>query len=74
LTTLAIVRRELLLGMLGADLIGFQTYNFSRHFRITVSRILSLQTTPKGIELEPGFVRVGVYPIGINVQSLVEKR
>jgi trehalose-6-phosphate synthase len=68
------VRRELLLGMLGADLVGFQTYNFARHFRITVSRILSFETTPKGIEIDSGFVKVGVFPIGIDVQALEEKR
>lgn len=26
------VRKQLLFGMLGADLIGFQTYSFMRHF------------------------------------------
>jgi trehalose-6-phosphate synthase len=37
--------------MLGADLIGFQTANYARHFRQTVARILSLETVPKGIQL-----------------------
>jgi trehalose-6-phosphate synthase len=37
--------------MLGADLIGFQTHSFARHFRQTVSRILSVEATPKGILL-----------------------
>jgi trehalose 6-phosphate synthase complex regulatory subunit len=68
------VRRELLLGVLGADLVGFQTYSFARHFRITVSRILSLETTPKGIEIDSGFVGVGVFPIGIDVQALEQRR
>ena len=44
-------REPLLRGMLGADLIGFQTHSYARHFRQTVSRILSVEATPKGIQL-----------------------
>lgn len=40
--------------MLGADLIGFQTHSFARHFRQTVSRILGVEATPKGIQLSSG--------------------
>ncbi|CAG8621597.1 9808_t:CDS:10 [Funneliformis mosseae] len=68
------VRKELLEGVLGADLIGFQTYSFARYFLQTCSRILSLETTPKGIQLENNFVSVGIFPIGIDIQALNEKR
>lgn len=68
------VRNDLLLGVLGADLIGFQTVNFARHFRQTVSRILAAEALPKGIQLEDRFVDVGVFPMGIDVKSLTEKR
>ena len=68
------VRETLLKGMLGADLIGFQTHNFCRHFRQTVSRILQLEATPKGIQLEGSFVTVSPFPIGIDVRSLNAKR
>lgn len=44
--------------MLGADLIGFQTHSFARHFRHTVSRILSVEATPKGIQLLTGQVQL----------------
>ncbi|KAG8941040.1 hypothetical protein FRC04_004819 [Tulasnella sp. 424] len=40
-------RQKLLRGMLGADLIAFQTHNHMRHFRQTVHRILSLEALPK---------------------------
>ncbi len=60
--------------MLGSDLIGFQTHNFARHFRQTVSRILSVEAVPKGIQLENSFVDVAVFPIGIDVLDLKEKR
>jgi len=68
------VRDSLLRGMLSADLIGFQTANFARHFRQTVSRILALETLPKGIQLDDHFVDVGVFPVGIDVRALKEKR
>lgn len=68
------VRNDLLNGVLGADLIGFQTANFARHFRQTVSRILSAEALPKGIQLENRFVDVGVFPMGIDAQSLNARR
>ncbi|KAI0072180.1 glycosyltransferase family 20 protein [Panus rudis PR-1116 ss-1] len=68
------VREDLLLGVLGADLIGFQTANFARHFRQTVSRILTAEALPKGIQLEDRFVDVGVFPMGIDVKALTAKR
>ena len=74
------VRESLLKGLLAADLVGFQTANFARHFRQTVSRILSLEALPKGIQVEGlgtgtgRFVDVGVFPMGIDVDALREKR
>lgn len=68
------MRETLLKGMLGADLIGFQTHNFCRHFRQTVSRILQLEATPKGVQLQGSFVTVAPFPIGIDVRSLNAKR
>ncbi|KAG8726225.1 hypothetical protein FRC12_023585, partial [Ceratobasidium sp. 428] len=68
------VRENLLRGMLGADLVGFQTHNYARHFRHTVSRILSLEALPGGINLESTSCEVAIFPIGIDVISLAEKR
>lgn len=48
------VRKDLLRGILGADLVGFQTANNARHFRQTVSRILSFEALPKGIQVPEG--------------------
>ncbi|KAI8814676.1 glycosyltransferase family 20-domain-containing protein [Cladochytrium replicatum] len=68
------VRKQILEGMLGADLIGFQTYSFMRHFLMTCTRLLSLESTPKGIQLDNTSASVGIFPIGINLQSLNERR
>ncbi|KAF8656163.1 hypothetical protein AX16_002732 [Volvariella volvacea WC 439] len=45
------VRENLLRGLLGADLVAFQTTNYARHFRQTVHRILSYEALPKGIQI-----------------------
>ena len=46
------------------DLIGFQTYSFSRHFLMTASRILGIESTPTGFLLDHSSVSVGIFPIG----------
>ncbi|SAM00463.1 hypothetical protein [Absidia glauca] len=67
-------RKQLLEGMLQSDLIGFQTYSFARHFLQTCSRILSLDTSPSGIQMDSHYVAVGMYPIGIDIAALNKKR
>ncbi|TPX57884.1 hypothetical protein SpCBS45565_g08129 [Spizellomyces sp. 'palustris'] len=68
------VRKQVLEGMLGADLIGFQTYPFMRHFLMTCTRLLALESTPRGVQLEDRVVSVMPIPIGINLDALNEKR
>jgi len=68
------MREVLLRGMLGADLVGFQTHNFCRHFRQTVSRILQLEARPRGIQLRDAFVAVAPLPIGLDVHTLNRRR
>ncbi|EHA46903.1 hypothetical protein MCOR02_007757 [Pyricularia oryzae] len=68
------VRRELLEGMLGANLVGFQIHEYTRHFLQTCSRILSAEATPDGLQLEDRFVDVINMPIGIDPVALSEHR
>jgi hypothetical protein len=42
------VRKEILLGVLHCDLIGFHTYDYARHFLSSCARILGLSTMPNG--------------------------
>ncbi|KAI7867671.1 glycosyltransferase family 20-domain-containing protein [Spinellus fusiger] len=62
-------RRDILMGMLGADLIGFQTYNYSRHFSSNCTRILGFEYTPSGVDANGTLVTLGIYPIGIDVEG-----
>ncbi|KAF3490517.1 alpha,alpha-trehalose-phosphate synthase 1 [Arthroderma uncinatum] len=66
------VRNELLLGVLHCDLIGFHTYDYARHFLSSCSRILSLPTTPNGVEFLGKIVTVGAFPIGIDPDKFTE--
>ncbi|RUO95770.1 glycosyl transferase [Jimgerdemannia flammicorona] len=69
-----IARNDILEGLLGADLVGFQTYSFARHFLQTCSRILCVEATPRGIQMEDNYVSIDIFPIGIDINSLNEKR
>jgi len=60
------VRDELLEGLVSADLVGFHTYDYARHFLSACSRVLEVETTPRGIEHKNHFMALGVYPIGID--------
>ncbi|KAI9158087.1 putative alpha,alpha-trehalose-phosphate synthase [Paramyrothecium foliicola] len=68
------VRKELLEGMLGANLIGFQIHEYTRHFLQTCSRLLSVEANPEGIQLEDRFVDVMNLAIGIDPISLCKHR
>ncbi|KAK0751846.1 family 20 glycosyltransferase [Schizothecium vesticola] len=68
------VRKQLLEGMLGANLIGFQIHEYTRHFLQTCSRLLSAEATPDGLQLEDRFVDTVSLPIGIDPVSLHEHR
>ena len=59
-------REELVKGMLGANLIGFHTFGYLRHFRSTILRLLGLDSEIDRIPQEGHDTTIGVYPIGIN--------
>ncbi|WP_193212065.1 bifunctional alpha,alpha-trehalose-phosphate synthase (UDP-forming)/trehalose-phosphatase [Luteolibacter marinus] len=59
-------RVELLKGVLGADVIGFHTYNYLRHFRSALLRVLGWESETEGMWHKGREVRMGVYPIGHN--------
>jgi trehalose 6-phosphate synthase complex regulatory subunit len=60
------VRKQLLEGMLGANLIAFQAFEYQEHFLTTCSRILLLEATEHGVQLEERFVNVIALPIGLD--------
>jgi trehalose 6-phosphate synthase/phosphatase len=63
------VREEVLRATLRADLIGFHTYDYARHFISSCTRILGLEGTPEGVE-DNGRWAAAVYVCNIACQAL----
>lgn len=60
------MREEVLRAVLRADLIGFHTYDYARHFISSCTRILGLEGTPEGVEDNGALTRIAAFPIGID--------
>ena len=63
-------RKEILSGPLGATMIGFQSYNFSRHFNSCCKRVLGFESSSAGVDAYGAHVAVDVFPIGIDVEAV----
>ncbi len=62
-------RAELLEGMLGADLIGFHTYDDVRHFTSSATRVLPIQTSANIIHKEDRNITIDAFPMGIDAEK-----
>ncbi|MDF2609516.1 MAG: bifunctional alpha,alpha-trehalose-phosphate synthase (UDP-forming)/trehalose-phosphatase [Lachnospiraceae bacterium] len=63
---LLIWREEILLGLIGADLIGFHTYDYVRHFLSSTNRLLGLEHNLHKISFEDRQILVEAFPMGID--------
>ena len=62
-------RKEMLEGMVGADLLGFHTYDDMRHFLSAVGRILGLSNESGYIQADNRLVNVDAFPMGIDYEK-----
>lgn len=62
-------REEIVEGLLGADLIGFHTHDYARHFFSTVKRIAGYDHDYNLISTESRRIRVDVFPISIDYEK-----
>lgn len=62
-------REEILNGLLGADLIGFHTYDYVRHFITSACRILGLEHTLGKLSVGNRIVKVDAFPMGIDYEK-----
>lgn len=70
-------RIELLEGMIGADLIGFHTYDYVQHFLNTVVRILPINSSSNILTVDDRPVVAEAFPMGIDFkkyESLTKNR
>ena len=59
-------RKELLEGLLGADLIGFHIYDYARHFLSSCLRLLGIPSHQGLMEYDGRTIKTDAYPIGID--------
>ena len=65
-------RKDILTGTLGATMIGFQSYSYSRHFNSCCKRILGFESSSAGVDAYGAHVAVDVFPIGIDAAAVQE--
>ncbi|TVR00534.1 MAG: bifunctional alpha,alpha-trehalose-phosphate synthase (UDP-forming)/trehalose-phosphatase [Desulfovibrionales bacterium] len=68
----SIWRSRLLQGLLGSDLIGFHTYDYSQHFLSSVSAILGLEHHLGKIMVGDRLVKVDTFPMGIDYHKYAQ--
>lgn len=62
-------RAKILEGLLGADLIGFHTHDYMRHFISAAYRVLGLECELDEIRFEDRLIQVNAFPMGINFKQ-----
>lgn len=61
-------REEVLRGILGADVVGFHSYDYLRHFADSLLGTLGLETEVDRVEVDDRSVRLGAFPMGIDAE------
>jgi len=65
-------RKELLMGMLGADLIGFHTFDDVRHFLSAATHLLPIHTDANRLRVENRMVLAEPFPMGIDSDKFAQ--
>jgi len=65
-------RQEILQGLLGANLVGFHTYGYARHFLGSVQRILGIDNSRGSVVMADRLVKIDAFPIGIDYEKFVD--
>ena len=66
-------REHLLQGMLGADLIGFHTAEYMRHFAASALRTLGVASDVDRVRWNGRSVHIGVFPMGVDAKGFSGK-
>ncbi len=59
-------REETLRGLLGANLIGFHTHDYARHFLSSVMRICGIEHSVGEVTVDNRLVKIDAFPLGID--------
>jgi trehalose 6-phosphate synthase/phosphatase len=60
-------REEILKGLTGADLIGFHTYDYARHFLSSLLRIQGLEQDFGRVTVGDRAIKVDTFPLGVDI-------
>lgn len=61
--------KQILEGLLGADLVGFHTYSYARHFERSLTVVLGLDVADGEARWEGRRVKLGAFPLGIDFRG-----
>ena len=62
-------RKEILQGLLGADIVGFHVFDYAQYFLDSCVRLLGVSVVNNSIHYEGRQIRSSVYPIGIDYKK-----
>ena len=66
-------RREILRGLLGADLIGFQVHSAAANFSRISRRLLEASGTDAELTFRGRTIRVGAFPISVDYEQIAQR-
>jgi len=66
-------RKEVVEGLLGADVIGFHTYGYQRHFASCLLRMMGLDVAVDEFHWQGRTVRLGSFPISIDTADFIAR-
>lgn len=65
-------KKTLLQGVMGADLIGFHTYDYVQHFLQSVKMLLGVDNYFHNLQYQDRLVRIDLFPIGIDYNKFYQ--
>ncbi|HDP54323.1 MAG TPA: bifunctional alpha,alpha-trehalose-phosphate synthase (UDP-forming)/trehalose-phosphatase [Bacteroidetes bacterium] len=66
-------RKEVVEGMLGADLIGFHTFDYERHFMSSIRRLAGYDNMLNTVKLDERVVKIDNFPMGVDYDYFQEQ-
>jgi len=62
-------RKQILLGILGADMVGFHTYDYCNYFTACVQKLLGFEANMGLISADDRNIKVDAFPMGIDFEK-----
>ena len=62
-------RHELLSGMLGADVVGFHTFAYMRHFLASLLHVAGVEADVDRVRVGARVVKLGAFPMGVDAAT-----